>query len=199
MVTVLLAAVFTAVAVAAAGAADAPCQAAPYRAFDFWLGTWEVTLADGTRAGRNVIRSEQQGCVLVERWTGARGSTGTSMNLYDPVAGAWRQLWVSPQTQIDISGGRRGDSMVLEGSITYLADGRRHPFRGTWTLQDDGRVRQFFEEAREPGNWTPWFEGFYAPVDTAAGGREPSAGRGPAAVAEGSSAPGVPMGWNELP
>lgn len=176
MVTALLGALIVAAAMPAAGAAEAPCDAAPHRAFDFWLGTWEVALADGTRAGRNVIRSEQQGCVLIERWTGAQGSTGMSMNLYDPVAGAWRQLWVSPQTQIDIAGGRRGDSMVLEGSITYLADGRSHPFRGTWTLLPDGRVRQFFEEAREPGTWTPWFEGFYTAEDAAAGDRDPADG-----------------------
>ena len=32
---------------------------------------------------------------------------------------------------------------------------------GTWTALPDGRVRQYFEEARSPGTWTPWFEGFY--------------------------------------
>jgi hypothetical protein len=32
----------------------------------------------------------------VENWTGAQGGTGTSLNFYSPVAGLWRQVWVSP-------------------------------------------------------------------------------------------------------
>ncbi len=138
------------------------CVDGAYRAFDFWVGTWQVALADGRHAGRNEIRREQDGCVLVERWQGAGGGTGMSLNYFDPVSDQWRQVWVSPQTQIDIRGGRSGDAMILEGTITYTADGRALPFRGTWTVLPDGRVRQFFEEARTPGQWTPWFEGFYS-------------------------------------
>lgn len=142
---------------AAAGA----CESPPHRAFDFWIGEWVVALADGREAGRNRIEREQGGCVLVERWQGAQGGTGVSLNFYDPAAEVWRQVWISPQTQIDVSGGLVDGSMVLEGTITYLKDSRTHPFRGTWTPLEDGRVRQFFEEAPEPGQWTPWFEGFY--------------------------------------
>lgn len=162
---------------AGAAAAQAPpvCESAPYRAFDFWLGTWQVDLPDGQAAGRNVIAREQAGCVLVERWEGAGGGTGMSMNFYDPAAGHWRQLWVSAGTQIDIAGNLRDGAMVLEGTITYLQDARTRPFRGTWTPLADGRVRQFFEEAAG-GEWTPWFEGVYtrvaAPGPAAAEGRQ---------------------------
>lgn len=147
--------------VSAATAAESHCDPAPHRAFDFWVGDWIVELADGREAGRNRIERDQAGCVLVERWQGAGGGSGLSMNYYDRAAGVWRQVWISPQTQIDLSGGMSGTSMVLEGTITYLDDGRSHPFRGTWTPLADGRVRQFFEEARKPDQWTPWFEGFY--------------------------------------
>lgn len=151
-------------------AADDVCGSEPYRAFDFWLGTWDVTVADGRSAGRNHITSEQGGCVLVERWQGVKGSTGMSMNFYQPVDEAWRQIWVSPGTEIDISGGLDDQgSMVLEGSIVYLKDDRVRPFRGTWTPLDDGRVRQFFEERSEEGDWAPWFEGFYRRVADGAG------------------------------
>lgn len=148
--------------------AGAACESPEQRAFDFWLGAWIVTAADGSRAGRNEIRSVQDGCVLLEQWTGAQGGTGMSMNFYDPAAGRWRQVWASPGTQIDIRGGPVGAGMVLEGTITYLEDGRSHGFRGTWTPLPDGRVRQFFEEAAEPGRWTAWFEGFYARADAGA-------------------------------
>ena len=154
------------VSLAAANAtlAAAPCTTERYRDFDFWLGEWVVELANGNIAGRNHIVAQHGGCLLSESWTSARGGTGSSMNYYDASTEQWRQLWVSPGAIIDISGGLEegyGSSMVLTGTIYYEAQNVRVPFRGRWTPLDDGRVRQFFEEAREPGNWQPWFEGFY--------------------------------------
>ena len=145
-------------------AAPTPCTDIVYHAFDFWLGSWEVHLADGRTAGNNQIAQAQNGCLLVENWQGVQGSTGTSMNFYDPVAGKWQQIWVSPGVIIDISGGMDDGSMVLAGFITYTTNNEHFPFKGTWTHLDDGRVRQFFEESRDPGQWKPWFEGFYTQV-----------------------------------
>lgn len=143
----------------------APCDEAQHRAFDFWLGDWVVELANGNIAGRNRITLQQGGCLLTEAWTSARGGVGTSLNFYDGSQQAWRQIWVSPGVVIDLTGGieasGQGRSMVLTGTIYYEAQNATVPFRGRWTPLPDGRVRQFFEEAREPGQWTPWFEGFY--------------------------------------
>ncbi|MEZ5559111.1 MAG: hypothetical protein R3E86_11315 [Pseudomonadales bacterium] len=144
-----------------AAAREHPCERPPYRAFDFWLGTWEVFDASGEKAGDNRITREQDGCLLLESWRGRGGGTGQSQNFYDPVGDHWRQVWVSPGVIIDIQGGVHAASMVLVGDITYLASGERFPFRGMWTPLPDGRVRQFFEESRVPGQWTAWFEGFY--------------------------------------
>jgi hypothetical protein len=144
-----------------AEAAGAECDTPPYRAFDFWLGQWEVTGADGRKAGHNEISRDQGGCVLVERWHGVENSTGMSMSFYDPVVDRWRQVWVSPGIEIDIAGRLVDGSMVLEGTIVYLGDARAHRFRGAWTPLPDGRVRQFFEEANADGEWMPWFDGFY--------------------------------------
>ena len=143
-------------------AAEPSCAGAEYRQFDFWLGAWEVRTADGTLAGRNRITAAEQGCALEERWQGSQGNTGRSTNYYDPVADAWRQLWVSPGVIIDISGGLDDGSMRLEGLITYTTAGEQRQFRGVWTPLDDGRVRQFFEEQRGESGWQPWFEGFYS-------------------------------------
>ena len=47
-----------------------PCNAmAQFNQFDFWVGEWTVATADGTRAGRNIIRKEKGGCLLREHWT----------------------------------------------------------------------------------------------------------------------------------
>ena len=34
--------------------------------FDFWVGEWDVHIANGTFAGHNVIEKTQRGCVLIE-------------------------------------------------------------------------------------------------------------------------------------
>ena len=54
--------------------------------------------------------------------------------------------------------------MELQGEIHYLADKRSAPFRGTWTLLTDGRVRQFFQEQDQSGTWQTWFEGYYSRI-----------------------------------
>ena len=150
----------------AAAAVEPPCGAPEFRQFDFWLGQWEVRLVDDSLAGSNSIERGQRGCVLVENWTGAQGGTGTSLNFYSSVADRWHQVWVSPGAIIDISGGLQEADMVLEGSITYTGvQHATYPFRGTWSPLPDGRVRQYFEEAREPEVWKPWFEGFYRRQD----------------------------------
>ena len=74
-----------------ASSAGATCDDGAYRAFDFWIGGWDVSLANGDKAGTNTITREEGGCALVERWQGARGSTGRSLNYYDPDAQRWRR------------------------------------------------------------------------------------------------------------
>lgn len=132
--------------------------------FDFWLGNWEVHTADGTLAGTNVITREEAGCVIVERWEGASGVTGMSINYYDQANGEWVQVWNSANgTQIDIRGGMTEDGMLLTGRIHYVGRDASADFRGLWTPLPDGRVRQFFEQSGDGGEtWQPWFEGFYS-------------------------------------
>ncbi len=160
-------------AAATSQTAIAPCASADHRAFDFWLGHWRVELADGTFAGENRIVASADGCFITERWQGARGSTGFSMNFYEPSSERWRQIWVSAGAIIEIDGSVVDGSMVLSGEIRYqqapagtVGVGPVRPFRARWTPLPDGRVRQYFEEliSDKTGEekWQPWFEGFYA-------------------------------------
>ena len=145
-----------------------PCELEEqFREFDFWVGEWDVHTADGKLAGRNVIKSAERGCVLIENWTGAGGSTGTSMNYLDKETDEWVQLWTDASgSQILIRGGLTDQGMLLEGKIHYVSNGVTAPFRGLWTPQPDGRVRQFFEQYdNDEESWKPWFEGFYSRVD----------------------------------
>ena len=174
------AALITAAALAAAGAAGAqsdtdPAQAAPapcagdvYRAFDFWEGEWDVFDPQGAKAGGNSITTEENGCLLVERWRGSGGTTGQSYNFYDPGLAKWRQLWVSPGATIDYAGGLdAGGAMALEGEIAYR-NGTTFPFKGTWTLQEDGAVIQHFQQFNpETDEWDDWFIGRYVKKSSA--------------------------------
>ncbi|HEU4517568.1 MAG TPA: hypothetical protein VFR77_09725 [Steroidobacteraceae bacterium] len=148
--------------VGAAEAATPPCAAGPFREFDFWVGEWDVRDAEGKTAGVNRIASEENGCVLVERWNSAAGGHGQSYNYYDPAAGKWKQLWVGLGILLHMEGGLVDGSMRLEGPLQYLTDGRRTTLRGTWSKLPDGRVRQHFEESDDGGkSWTTWFDGYY--------------------------------------
>lgn len=149
-------------AVAQTASAPPPCQEEIYRAFDFWLGQWEVFTPDGQKAGDNKITAMEGGCLLLEEWTGASGGTGQSYNFYDPGMKKWRQVWVASYGTIDYAGGLNEDgAMALEGEIAYR-NGTTAPFKGTWTLQEDGSVRQHFEQYdAEAEQWNDWFVGIY--------------------------------------
>lgn len=146
---------------------QSPCQTDEnFRAFDFWVGYWEVTpWAGGQVAGHNKIESVENGCAVMESWTNAGGGTGRSVNFYNANTGKWRQLWVSNGYSIDIEGGLKNGAMALEGSIFYYGPKNTVPFKGTWTPQADGSVRQLFEQWNaETNEWTVWFDGKYVRV-----------------------------------
>lgn len=145
------------------------CVEQEFRVFDFWLGAWEVSdNVSGNFAGNNSIQQMEGGCMLLESWEGAGGSTGTSVNYYNPTEKQWRQLWISQgRYSIDIVGGLVGESMQLVGYI-YPFSGAEAKFRGTWTPNLDGSVRQLFEQYDEESeSWGVWFDGRYERKATA--------------------------------
>ncbi len=146
-----------------------PCeQREEFNQFDFWVGEWDVHVANGTLAGTNSIKKTQAGCALLENWLGASGNPGMSVNYYDIATDEWVQVWNSAGgVQIDIRGGLTDDGMLLAGQINYVSNGVIAAFRGLWTPLADGRIRQFFEQYNEESKtWAPWFEGFYTKIDS---------------------------------
>ena len=144
--------------------ASEPCPSAESRQFDFWVGTWEVRDADGRRLGTNRIERILGGCVLQESWTGARGSHGRSLNRWDAGRGVWHQTWVDDQGLVlQLDGGLRGGSMVLEGTRPAPGGGTvRH--RITWTPGKDGTLRQRWDTSPDGTTWTTVFDGIYSRV-----------------------------------
>jgi len=133
--------------------------------FDFWVGEWNVYSNDKKRTfqGTNSITKHHKNCLIMENWTSAQDGTGSSMNYYDAVEDQWRQLWVAGGYSIDYTGGLdEAGSMVLKGKINYYKTGKSQGFRGTWTANADGSVRQFFEQRDlKTHEWTVWFDGIY--------------------------------------
>jgi hypothetical protein len=145
-----------------------PCEGiAAASDFDFWIGRWEVRMPDGTLIGRNSIEKTNGGCAIEEHWQGAGGSSGTSITFYLPSRGEWRQVWTgSSGTLFDITGRLRDGVMRMEGTIEYAGQDKVVAFRGTWTQNAGGRVRQRMEEFDlAAGTWVVWFDGFYSRLD----------------------------------
>ncbi len=138
-----------------------PCKGPEYRAFDFWLGSWQVHTPDGKMAGVNRISDEYGGCVVHEHYDTAHGYSGESLNTYDATRKLWHQTWVdSDGTLLLLEGGLRNGSMVLEGQ-TVGKDAAISKQRITWTPNANGSVRQLWESTDAKGSWTTVFDGMY--------------------------------------
>ncbi len=127
--------------------ADCACCTTDHAAFDFWLGSWEVTTVNGAFAGTNKIVKEQDGCLLRENWTGANGQfTGTSINFYNSYTSQWEQLWIDNSgNPLKLKGNRIANQMILSSDPFKQADGKEYKNRITWTLNKEGTVRQLWE------------------------------------------------------
>lgn len=154
--------VFSVIACAFASAVSAaPCDDPAFREFDFWIGEWQVRRPDGTLSGASRIERGYGGCVLHERYTGQRGYSGESLNIYDRSRKVWHQTWVdSAGTLLLLEGRFMGGKMTLEGQ-TVAEDGKATRHRITWTPNADGSVRQFWESTDAQGKWATTFDGLY--------------------------------------
>src|SRR5262245_1768441 len=121
---------------AAAQTPEAPkaCASKEFRAFDFWIGEWRVTVEtpEGQQvAGHNSIRPILDGRAIEENWKDSDGSTGKSLTFYDPRAKRWHQTWIDSSAQaLFIDGNFEGESLVLMGETGKGAKQTYH--RITW-------------------------------------------------------------------
>lgn len=147
------------------------CDRPEHRQFDYWVGEWDVR-ASGTSETAptplgNVIRLEDDGCVLTEHWTTPR-MTGRSLNIYDRTRGQWHQTWVDSTGGLhEYWGNADGDgNIVFHGSTPAAAGNVRQAVRLTFfNLGPDkarpARVRQFSEVLGADGRWTTNYDLLY--------------------------------------
>ncbi|MCH8127970.1 hypothetical protein IIC38_18775 [candidate division KSB1 bacterium] len=144
-----------------------PCESsAKHRQLDFWVGEWDVYNQKNKKVGTNSIKKIQGGCAIQENWTGSSGSTGTSLNLYEPASGKWEQLWVAASGYIIWYRGEFKDgAMRLTEGENILMDGSKEKSRMTLTPTTEGNVIQLIEQSKDDGEtWYVWFKGTYVPA-----------------------------------
>ncbi|HAU67560.1 MAG TPA: hypothetical protein DCW52_04105 [Gammaproteobacteria bacterium] len=122
---------------------EPPCSTEVYHQFDFWIGKWAVETPDGKPAGDSQIQRVQDGCIILENWQSLTSPyTGTSVNFYDPDIQQWRQIWLDNQGgKLELFGNRIDNQMILRSKTTD--EGVYQQI--TWTANEDGSVRQFWQ------------------------------------------------------
>lgn len=125
---------------------DCACCEAAHAQFDFWVGDWNVLDTNGNKVGENKIVKMDGDCLVMERWTGGSGVTGTSMNYYDKTDETWNQLWIDNQgTILSLKGKLLSGKMVLKGKLQEGPQGGRYYNQITWSPDPEGTVTQLWE------------------------------------------------------
>lgn len=98
-------------------------------ALDFWLGSWDLSWADGG-AGTNLISRILDGQVIEESFDGRDADSallGRSLSVRDAADGQWRQTWVdSTGAYLDFVGAE------VDGRISFR---RQATVRGVAVVQ----------------------------------------------------------------
>jgi tetratricopeptide (TPR) repeat protein len=147
-----------------AARASTPCARDPdARRFDFWLGEWDVRTPQGQLAGRSSIVAVSGECALLENWTSAFGTSGKSLNGYNPALGRWQQFWIGQDRTVT----EYRDSAWDGPSLVFLAaaapsDTTHTTQRLTFTPLSKDLVRQHGERSTDDGrSWTTTYDLYY--------------------------------------
>ena len=130
-------------------------QACPNRdrrhQFNFWLGLWSVSTADGKLLGADKVEPAEGGCLLRETWTGlTAGDTGQSNTFYDRLTSYWRQVWIDPSGQPLDYYGELIDGVMTFQQIAYNG-GLKTITVVTYSSMPDGTVQQKGQRSTDDG------------------------------------------------
>lgn len=145
-----------------------PCESDAHEALDFWVGEWDVApnQEGAAKVADSRIEKLYRGCAVRENWMPLSGADGGSINSLG-ADGLWRQRWVgSGGATVDFVGGLAGENVfVLNGYWAGGAGPGTNPYvRMTYTLREDGSVRQHGEGSNDHGlNWVTTFDFIYRP------------------------------------
>ncbi len=125
------------------------CQGAEARQFDFWLGSWDLTVGTRVDGVNEIVRS---GCVIEEDFRSAGGSRGRSVSFLGTDR-LWYQTYIdSDGHRLPLRGALRGGNMVLDHELGVG--------RATWIPLERDRVR-FTQESLSGGVGTITYDSVY--------------------------------------
>jgi hypothetical protein len=137
-------------------------QEPQYRQLDFWVGEWAVTNRQGRHVGNSSVRLILGKCVVFENWTGDRGLTGKSFNMFNRQTGKWEQIWVSSVGNLTKYSGEFKD-----GAMRYTAEdrdekGKPELLRLTFFPISANEVRQLGQASADGGkSWKTQYDLYY--------------------------------------
>jgi mannose-6-phosphate isomerase-like protein (cupin superfamily) len=144
-----------------------PCDTDPnFRAFDFWLGEWDVQPTSQARGpmgtgSSSVIERQLDGCVIQETWLPLGGvGLGKSLNIYNVTTKQWEQYYVDSNGTITLYKG----TFHADGHLYFEADqfGSPNKIRMTFFNQGNDQVRQLGHTSTDGGKtWAVSFDFTY--------------------------------------
>lgn len=124
-----------------------------YRQLDFWIGEWSAEAASGPAVGSATVRSDLNGCLMIQELTGRNGYRARSYMVYDFPTDVWfRYLADNAGDFVKLSGGLDGGRMVLTGT-DEAEDGRTFHVRDTIEPVAGG-VLETWETSPDGDRWT---------------------------------------------
>jgi tetratricopeptide (TPR) repeat protein len=142
-----------AAAIVAAKDAITPCKRDPEtRKFDFWVGEWKLTAANGRPAGESSIQLVSGQCAVLENFHNVNGAEGKSLSAYNALTKKWQQFWVGQQGGVTEYRDSKWDgSTLVFFSGTVKANGQPQLIRMSYTPLSPDKVRQFGETSDDDG------------------------------------------------
>lgn len=140
-----------------------PCEYDPrYHEFDFWVGEWDVYNPQGRQVGMNIIEKVLNGCALRENWTSVFGTSGMSLNYFDPSSGKWKQNWSDARGGIVWYEGEVKDGVMHFSGENISPDGTKALARVVLEPLENGNVHHLIEQSNDGGKtWSVYFDGTY--------------------------------------
>lgn len=126
------------------------------KAFDFWLGDWEVTWVgpdSNIIVGENLIEKTLDGKVIQENFRDpSRNFKGTSLSVYNPQNNTWHQAWADNQGgYYDFLGVVEGEKRIFQ---TMLPDSNNQIFRMRFLdIREDSLVWKWEGKKVESKEW----------------------------------------------
>ncbi|MBS1512113.1 MAG: hypothetical protein JST86_14790 [Bacteroidetes bacterium] len=153
LLTLVAVCIFTTLSAQKTACSDTQC-----RAFDFWVGNWEVFAKNGKKAGDSKISLILDSCVVLEEWTSANAQKGViykgkSFNTYNAASHQWQQTWVdnTGSTTEFLRGVATSGQIIFYADNVPSVNGKAFMRRLTFTKLNDNEVRQWGEKSDDNG------------------------------------------------